>query len=108
DDHQIVWHSPYVFVPRLLADEQARVAKAIGERLQHTTGNALFLMPLKGVSSYSAEGGALYNPELDAAYWESLQRALPSAVKAEALDLTAEDPAFVDYAVDKLIELINK
>ena len=108
DDHQIVWHSPYVFVPRLKVDEQERVAQAIGERLQHTTGNALFLMPLKGVSSYSAEGGALYNPSLDAAYWQSLQRVLPGTVKVEALDLTAEDPAFVDYAVDRLIELINK
>ena len=108
DDHQIVWHSPYVFVPRLKADEQGRVAACIGERLQYTTGNALFLMPLKGVSSYSAEGGALFNPALDAAYWESLQRELPDAVAVEALNLTAEDPAFVDYAVDKLIELIEK
>lgn len=95
-------------MPRLKVDEQERVAQAIGERLQHTTGNALFLMPLKGVSSYSAEGGALYNPSLDAAYWQSLQRVLPGTVKVEALDLTAEDPAFVDYAVDRLIELINK
>ena len=108
DDHQIVWHSPYVFVPRLKADEQTRVAECIGERLQHTTGNALFLMPLKGVSSYSAEGGALFNPALDAAYWKSLQCALPGTVAVEALNLTAEDPAFVDYAVDKLIELIEK
>ncbi|MDA1029209.1 MAG: Tm-1-like ATP-binding domain-containing protein [Bacteroidetes bacterium] len=108
DDHQIVWHSPYVFVPRLKADEQDRVAVCIGERLQHTKGNALFLMPLKGVSSYSAVGGALFNPDLDAAYWESLQRVLPGAVKVEALDMTAEDPAFVDYAVDQLIEMIEK
>lgn len=108
DDHQIVWHSPYVFVPRLKADEQDRVAVCIGERLQHTKGNALFLMPLKGVSSYSAEGGALYNPDLDAAYWESLQRAIPDAVNVEALNMTAEDPAFVDYAVDQLIEMIER
>ncbi|MDA0379460.1 MAG: Tm-1-like ATP-binding domain-containing protein, partial [Bacteroidetes bacterium] len=36
EDHQIVWHSPYVFVPRLNAEEQDRVAAEIGKRLQHT------------------------------------------------------------------------
>ena len=107
DDHQIVWHSPYVFVPRLKADEQQRVAEEIGKRLQHTQGNALFLMPLKGVSSYSAEGGALYNPELDAAYWTSLQQVLPPTVEVESMNLTAEDPAFVEYAVEKLISMIE-
>ena len=66
--NQITWHSPYVFVPRLNAEEQARVAKSIGEKLAHSTKDTLFIMPLKGVSSYSAEGGELFNPELDAAY----------------------------------------
>jgi len=107
EDHQITWHSPYVFVPRLKADEQARVAETIGARLQSSTQNTLFLMPLKGVSSYSAEGGELYNPELDAAYWKSLQQELPNTIKIEALDLTAEDPAFVEHAVTALINMIE-
>ena len=67
-DHQITFHSPVVFVPRLNAQEQRRVAECIGERLQYSKKDTVFLMPLKGVSSYSAEGGELYNPELDAAY----------------------------------------
>jgi uncharacterized protein (UPF0261 family) len=106
EDHQITWHTPYVFVPRLNAEEQAKVANTIGERLQHSKSKTLFLMPLKGVSSYSAEGGELYNPELDAAYWKSLQKELPKTIKVESLDLTAEDPAFVDHAVNALISMI--
>ena len=65
--------------------------------------DTLFLMPLKGVSSYSAEGGELYNPELDAAYWEALQKELPEQIEVEALDVTAEDPALVERAVNYLI-----
>ena len=107
DDHQIVWHSPYVFVPRLKADEQRRVAEEMGLRLQHTKGNAVFLMPLKGVSSYSAEGGALFNPELDQAYWNALQQSIPTTVEVESMNLTAEDPRFVQYAVEKLISMIE-
>jgi len=107
EDHLITWHTPYVFVPRLNAEEQAKVANTIGERLQHSKDNTAFLMPLKGVSSYSAEGGELYNTDLDAAYWESLQKALPDHIEVEALELTAENPAFVEHAVSKLINMIE-
>ena len=107
ENHQVTWHSPYVFAPRLNAEDQDSIAACIGERLQHTTGNAIFMMPLKGVSSYSAEGGELYNPELDATYWESLQKHLPDAIKTEALDYTAEDPAFIEHAVKTLISMIE-
>jgi len=107
EDHQITWHSPYVFVPRLNAEEQARVAKAIGEKLVHSKTDTLFLMPLKGVSSYSAEGGELYNPDLDDAYWEFLQKELPDTIEVESMDLTAQDPALVERAVNYLIEKLE-
>ena len=108
ENHKITWHTPYVFVPRPNAEEQDQIAQNIGKRLQHSTKDTVFLMPLKGVSSYSAEGGELYDTDLDAAYWESLQKVLPSTIKVEALDYTAEDPAFVEHAVSTLINLIEK
>ena len=108
EDHMITWHTPYVFVPRPNAEEQDKIAQNIAQRLKHSTKDTVFLMPLKGVSSYSAEGGELYNPELDAAYWESLQKHLPDTIKVEALDNTAEDTAFVEHAVQTLIDLVEK
>ena len=96
-----------MFVPRLNAEEQAKVANTIGERLQYAKEKTSFIMPLKGVSSYSAEGGELYDTDLDAAYWESLQKALPDHIDVESLELTAEDPAFVEHAVNKLIGMIE-
>ena len=107
EDNMITWHSPYVFVPRPNVEQQHKIAENIGKRLVHSTSNAIFMMPLKGVSSYSAEGGELYNTELDAAYWESLQKTLPASLPVETHDLTAEDPAFVEAAVKNLINLIE-
>jgi uncharacterized protein (UPF0261 family) len=107
ENHQITWHSPYVFVPRLNAEEQGRVAKVIGEKLSHSTKDTLFLMPLKGVSSYSAEGGELYNTELDDIYWESLQKELPNTIEVESMDVTAQDQALVERAVNYLIEKLE-
>ena len=105
EDHQVTWHSPFIFVPRLNQQEQHKIAQNIANRLEHSETNTVFMMPLKGVSSYSAEGGELYNTDLDAAYWESLQQTLPKTIKLESCELTAEDPAFVKKAVEALINL---
>lgn len=109
EDHQDTWHSPVIYVPRVNEEEQGKIAADIGKRLSHTKGNAVFLYPLKGVSRYSnAEVGEIPNAELDAVYWEQLQKALPNTLQSEALDHNAEDPEFVEYAVKTLIELIEK
>lgn len=108
EDNQITWHTPCIFVPRPNVEQQTKIANCIGERLQFSKKNTLFLMPLRGVSRYSAEGGELYNRELDAAYWDALQKALPDTIEVEALELTAEDDAFVEYAVGKLIGMIEQ
>ena len=108
EDHQDTWHSPVIYVPRVNEEEQGKIAADIGKRLQHTKGNAVFLYPLKGVSRYSnAEVGEIPNAELDAKYWEQLQKVLPDTIKQEALDCNAEDPKFVEHAVETLIGLIE-
>lgn len=108
ENHQDTWHSPVIYVPRVNEEEQGQIAADIGQRLSHTTGKAVFLYPLKGVSRYSnAEIGEIPNAELDATYWNQLQKELPDTIKTEALDFNAEDPAFVEHAVKTLINLIE-
>jgi len=107
EDNMITWHSPVVFVPRPTAEQQHKIAENIGKRLVHSTENSIFMMPLKGVSSYSAEGGDLYDTALDAAYWKSVQETLPEDLKVETYDLTAEHPKFVEACVNHLISMIE-
>lgn len=108
ENHQDTWHSPVIYVPRVNEEEQGKIAADIGKRLSHTTGKAVFLYPLKGVSRYShAEIGEIPNTDLDAIYWEQLQKELPDSIKKEALPFNAEDPAFVEHAVKQLIQLIE-
>ena len=108
ENHLQTWHSPYVFVPRVNKEEQHKIATVLAERLQYSIKNTVFMMPLKGVSSYSAEGGELYDSELDATYWKFLQQALPKTIRVEAYDLNAQDPIFIEKAVKNLIDLIEK
>jgi uncharacterized protein (UPF0261 family) len=106
-DHRYVFHSPVVLAPRLDAGEFVRVAEAIGRRLQHTKGRAVMMLPLQGTSRYGKEGGPLRDPAGDQAFFAALKRHLPASIEVVERPTDAEDPAFVDEAVDRLIALIE-
>ena len=107
-DHDHLFHSPVVFVPRLKAPEFVRVAEEILKRLSHTRGNAVLALPLKGTSSYSSPGGPLVDTESDAAFFAALKKGLPEGIECMERELRAEDPAFVRECVDRLIDGLTK
>jgi uncharacterized protein (UPF0261 family) len=106
-DHDYVFHSPVVFVPRLNAKEIVRVAKSICERLKHTKGNACFMIPRGGVGRYSKVGASLYDKESDDAFFNYLIEHLPKTIEIVDCEEYVEDAAFVKRGVDLLIELIE-
>jgi len=106
-DHLHVFHNPVIFAPRLGDAQLATIAAAIGARLATTRGKAVMMLPRKGVSRYSVEGGPLHDSASEAAYLDAIAEAVPGTVDVVDMDAGAEDPAFVDACVDRLIELIE-
>jgi len=106
--HKYVFHSPIILAPRLSAEEFASVAREILRRLEQAGGPATLMFPSLGTSRYAVPGGPLRDEEGDAAFLAELRRSLPSNVRLEVRDLGAEDPRFVDEAVDQLIALIER
>jgi uncharacterized protein (UPF0261 family) len=106
-NHQYVFHNPYIFVPRLNAEEIKKVAEEIIKRLSGVKGNCIFLIPEGGVSRYSVKGGELVDHESDNVFFETLRAGLNKNIKVQSLKYGAEDPAFVQTAVDSLIGLIE-
>jgi len=106
-DHKHVFHSPIVLAPRLSADEFVRVAREVSRRLEIGGGEATLMFPSRGTSRYSIADGPLYDPVGDSLFLEELRNHLPENVKLIVRDAEAEDPAFVDEAVDRLAALIE-
>jgi uncharacterized protein (UPF0261 family) len=106
-NHQHVFHSPVIFVPRLNRQELVQVAEEICKRLQSTEGRAVFMLPLRGVGRYSIAGGPLHDPEADEAFFAALKAGLPSSVDVVEIDADAEDPAFVREAVGRLVDMLE-
>jgi len=107
-DHAHVFHSPVVFVPRLRAAELERVAQSVGERLAHTKKNAVLMIPTDGTGQYAMPGGPLRDPASDAAFFAALKAHVPDSIEVVERDAHAEDPAFVDECVERLIGLIER
>jgi len=107
-DHDYVFHSPVVFVPRLNKDEIIKVAKSICGRLNTTTDHAVLMIPRGGVGRYSKIGAALYDQESDDAFFSYIIAHLNPAIKIVDCEEYVEDPTFVRKGVDLLIELIEK
>lgn len=106
-NHMNTFHSPIIAAPRLNSDELVEVAKEIGKRLQHTKGDAVMMLPLKGTSRYGVEGGPLRNPESDKTYYAAIKENLPKTIEVIELDLGPEDPEFVKECCDRLIKMIE-
>ena len=107
-DRLYAFHNPVILVPRTTADEIVQVMEEIGKRLDHANTNTVFILPKKGVSSYSVEGGALYDAESDAALYASVRTLLPDSIPLIEVDATAESDELVTLAVDELIKLIEQ
>ena len=106
-DHAYVFHNPVVLAPRLNAEEMKQVAREIGRRLQTTTGNAVLMIPKDGTGRYAMPGGPLRDRKCDAVFFAELVACVPKAITIVERDLHAEDPAFVEEAVDRLVALIE-
>ena len=106
-DHAYVFHNPYIFAPRMNVEEIKQIGKAITSRLQYSQTKTVFMIPTRGVSRYSVDGGDLVDRESDEAFFDVLRTTMPASVELRELDLGAEDPAFVEAAVSTLIDLIE-
>jgi uncharacterized protein (UPF0261 family)/ABC-type branched-subunit amino acid transport system ATPase component len=73
-------HNPNVTLMRTTPEENARVGRWIGERLNRMDGPTRFLLPVGGVSALDAPGRPFYDPTAD----EELFRALEATVRPTA------------------------
>lgn len=103
---KLSWHNPVILVPRVAADEGKALMEELAKRMGHAK-NCAIMLPLRGVSSYSVEGGELRDTEADAALFAAAHSAFEGRIPVIDIDAAAEDPVFVDSAVAKLINLID-
>ncbi|MPN37198.1 hypothetical protein SDC9_184714 [bioreactor metagenome] len=89
-------HNPQVTLMRTTADENARMGRWIGEKLNHCSGPVRFLLPEKGVSMIDAPGQPFYDPDADAVLFEAIEETVyqTDMRKVICLPYHINDPEF--------------
>ena len=91
-------HNPQVTLMRTTPEENARMGRWIGERLNRMDGPVRFFLPEGGVSMLDAPGQPFHDPAADAALFEALEHTVRQTGSRQLLRLPfhVNDPAFSD------------
>ena len=91
---------------RTSVEEMETIAKAVAEKLNKYQNKNLvkFIIPQKGFSSISVEGGALYDPIADKAFVDELRKHLDPKIKILEINTDINSPEFAQAVVETLKE----
>jgi uncharacterized protein (UPF0261 family) len=95
---------------RTSGEEMEAIAKAVAEKLNRYENKKLvkFIIPKKGFSSLSVEGGALFDPVADQALIDGLRKHLDPEIKMVEVDTHINTPEFARVVVEVLQESLSR
>jgi uncharacterized protein (UPF0261 family) len=103
-------HNPQITLMRTTVDENMRQARWIAERLNQCEGEVRFLLPMGGVSALDAPGQAFWDPDADAALFETLAAEFLQTDRRKLVRLPCHinDPRFAQAAVDEFLAIADR
>ncbi len=104
-DRKIHYHNPDNTNVRASASELREVGKMVAERLSLGSARVRVIIPKKGWTEFSRQGGPLYDPDADAEFVLSLHQHAAPSLQILEVDLHVNDPPFADLCVDTLHQI---
>jgi uncharacterized protein (UPF0261 family)/ABC-type branched-subunit amino acid transport system ATPase component len=103
-------HNPQVTLMRTTADENERMGRWIGERLNRMDGPVRFFLPEGGVSALDAPGQPFWDPEADAALFAALERTVRETSNRQIIRIkrNINDVEFASAIVSAFRALIGR
>ena len=121
DDKDPLWTSRNLAERKLLLQDAVRVqartsveegqmiAREVAEKLNSSPNKKMikFIIPVKGFSSISVEGGAIHDPESDRAFINALKANLDNEIDIVEVDTHINTPEFANAVVDALYQAMG-
>jgi uncharacterized protein (UPF0261 family)/ABC-type branched-subunit amino acid transport system ATPase component len=103
-------HNPQVTLMRTTPDENERMGRWIGERLNQMDGPVRFFIPEGGVSALDAQGQPFWDPEADAALFRALERTVRQTGNRQLIRIkkNINDPEFASTIVSAFRTLFGR
>lgn len=97
-----------VTLMRTDVEENRRLGRIIGERLNSSLGSTAVILPLRGLSQLGSEGAEFWSPEADQALFDSMREILRSDIPIIEMNVNINDPEFADRAAQELLRMMEK
>ncbi len=103
-------HNPQVTLMRTTPEENERIGRWIGDRLNRMDGPVRFFLPEGGVSALDAPGQPFWDPEADAALFTALERSVRQTGNRQLIRIKRHinDPEFASAIVNALRPLAGR
>ncbi|MEM9139591.1 MAG: Tm-1-like ATP-binding domain-containing protein, partial [Pseudomonadota bacterium] len=94
-------HNPQITLMRTTAEENDRMGRWIGERLNQMTGPVRFFLPEGGVSALDTPGGAFWDPDANAALFRALEETVNQTSSRQLIRTphNVNDPEFAELVL---------
>ena len=103
-------HNPQVTLMRTTVEENIQQARWIANRLNQCEGEVRFLLPLGGVSALDSPGQPFWDPDADAALFETLVSEIRQTDHRKLIRLPfhINDPDFAQSGVDEFLAIVRQ
>src|SRR4029450_10654651 len=103
-------HNPQVTLMRTTPEENERMGKWIGERLNQMDGVVPFSRPEGGVPALDAPGQPFWDPDADAALFRALERTVRETANRQLIRVpkNINDPEFASTIVSAFRTLFGR
>ena len=103
-------HNPQVTLMRTTPEENERMGRWIGERLNQMDGPVRFFLPEGGVSALDAPGQAFWDPEADAALFRALEQTLRQTGDRQLIRVNKNinEPEFASMVVNAFRSMLGR
>ncbi|WP_454620709.1 Tm-1-like ATP-binding domain-containing protein [Bradyrhizobium cenepequi] len=103
-------HNPQVTLMRTTVEENERMGRWIGERLNQMDGPVRFFLPEGGVSALDAPGQPFWDPDADAALFRALERTVRQTGNRQLVRIrrNINDPEFAAAIVAAFRPLLGR
>ena len=103
-------HNPQVTLMRTTPEENERIGRWIGEKLNRMDGPVRFFLPEGGVSALDAPGQPFRDPEADAALFTALERSVRQTGNRQLIRIRhhINEPEFASAIVNALRPLVGR
>ncbi|MCP3369418.1 ABC transporter permease [Bradyrhizobium cajani] len=103
-------HNPQVTLMRTTVEENERMGRWLGERLNQMDGPVRFLLPEGGVSALDARGQSFWDPDADAALFRALERTVRQTGNRQLIRIpkNINDPEFAAAVVSAFRTLFGR